>query len=55
MAVTKLFSACKKSRVHIGDYGSVVHCMKNIPPESQIQVMLVDIQNALLFLLHLLA
>jgi COPII coat assembly protein SEC16 len=44
MAVTKLFSSCKKSSIHMGDYGSIVHCMKNIPSESQIQVILIRTQ-----------
>ena len=38
MAVTKLFSSFKRSSVHMGDYGSIVHCMKNIPSEGQMQV-----------------
>jgi hypothetical protein len=38
MAVTKLFSSFKRSSVHMGDYGSTVHCMKNIPSEGQMQV-----------------
>ena len=38
MAVTKLFSSFKRSSVHMGDYVSIVHCMKNIPSERQMQV-----------------
>ena len=38
MAVTKLFSSFK-STVNMGDYGSIVSCMKNIPSESQMQVI----------------
>ena len=38
MAVTKLFSSFKRSSVHMRDYGSIVHCMKNIPSEGQMQV-----------------
>uniref|UniRef100_A0A0E0HJN7 Protein transport protein sec16 n=1 Tax=Oryza nivara TaxID=4536 RepID=A0A0E0HJN7_ORYNI len=39
MAVTKLFSSCKSSGAHKGEYGAIVHCMKNIPSENQIQKM----------------
>ncbi|KAJ1277451.1 hypothetical protein BS78_04G005000 [Paspalum vaginatum] len=47
MAVTKLFASCKRSPVHMGDYGSSVHCMKNIPPESQMQAVAQEVQNLL--------
>ncbi|TVU33704.1 hypothetical protein EJB05_25537 [Eragrostis curvula] len=47
MAVTKLFSSCKKSKVHMGDYGSIVHCVKNIPSESQMQAVAQEVQNLL--------
>ncbi|KAG2608861.1 hypothetical protein PVAP13_4KG010000 [Panicum virgatum] len=40
MAVTKLFSSCKSS-ANMKGYG--VHCMKNLPSESQIQ----EVQNLL--------
>ena len=39
MAVTKLFSSCKRSNAHMGDFGSNVRFMKNIPSESQMQVV----------------
>lgn len=48
MAVTKLFSSCKRSAVHMGDYG-FVPCMKNIASESQMQVIF--IYNILSFIL----
>jgi hypothetical protein len=38
MAVTKLF-ASYKSNANMKGYGFGVHCMKNIPMESQIQVI----------------
>ena len=41
MAVTKLFSSCKRSTVHMVDYGSIVPCMKNIASESQMQVIFI--------------
>ncbi|CAN6242694.1 unnamed protein product [Urochloa humidicola] len=47
MAVTKLFSSCKRSSVHMGDYGSIVHCMKNIPSEGQMQAVAQEVQNLL--------
>ncbi|WVZ78263.1 hypothetical protein U9M48_026004 [Paspalum notatum var. saurae] len=47
MAVTKLFSSCKRNPVHMGDYGSIVHCMKNIPSESQMQAVAQEVQNLL--------
>ncbi|XP_062224379.1 protein transport protein SEC16A homolog isoform X2 [Phragmites australis] len=47
MAVTKLFSSCKRSSVHMGGYGSVVRCMKNIPSESQMQAVAQEVQNLL--------
>ncbi|XP_062217913.1 protein transport protein SEC16B homolog isoform X2 [Phragmites australis] len=47
MAVTKLFSSCKRSSVHMGGYGSIVHCMKNIPSESQMQAIAQEVQNLL--------
>jgi hypothetical protein len=37
-AVTALFSACNSNSAHTREYGAMAHCMKNIPPESQIQV-----------------
>ncbi|PVH65476.1 hypothetical protein PAHAL_1G004100 [Panicum hallii] len=47
MAVTKLFSSFKRSSVHMGDYGSTVHCMKNIPSEGQMQAVAQEVQNLL--------
>ncbi|CAM0148744.1 unnamed protein product [Urochloa decumbens] len=47
MAVTKLFSSCKRSSVHMGDYGSIVQCMKNIPSEGQMQAVAQEVQNLL--------
>ncbi|KAG2647929.1 hypothetical protein PVAP13_1NG002800 [Panicum virgatum] len=47
MAVTKLFSSFKRSSVHMGDYGSIVHCMKNIPSEGQMQAVAQEVQNLL--------
>ncbi|RCV04465.1 hypothetical protein SETIT_1G004100v2 [Setaria italica] len=47
MAVTKLFSSCKRTGVHMGDYGSIVHCMKNIPSEGQMQAVAQEVQNLL--------
>lgn len=44
MAVTKLFSSCKRSTVHMG---SIVPCMKNIPSESQMQAFAQEVQNLL--------
>ncbi|AQK61200.1 Protein transport protein SEC16B-like protein, partial [Zea mays] len=46
MAVTKLFSSFK-STVNMGDYGSIVSCMKNIPSESQMQAVAQEVQNLL--------
>jgi hypothetical protein len=42
MAVTKLFSSCKSS-ANMKGYGAVVHCMRNLPSESQIQVILISL------------
>uniref|UniRef100_I1PHD8 Protein transport protein sec16 n=1 Tax=Oryza glaberrima TaxID=4538 RepID=I1PHD8_ORYGL len=47
MAVTKLFSSCKSSGAHKGEYGAIVHCMKNIPSENQIQATAKEVQNPL--------
>ncbi|AQK67681.1 Protein transport protein SEC16B-like protein [Zea mays] len=47
MAVTKLFSSCKRSTVHMGDYGSLVPCMKSIPSESQMQAVAQEVQSLL--------
>ncbi|XP_066320940.1 protein transport protein SEC16A homolog isoform X2 [Miscanthus floridulus] len=47
MAVTKLFSSCKRSTVHMGDYGSIVPCMKNIASESQMQAVAQEVQSLL--------
>jgi len=46
MAVTKLFSSCKSS-ANMKGYGAVVHCMRNLPSESQIQVILSSLCGAL--------
>jgi hypothetical protein len=43
--VTKLFSSCKSSGAHKGEYGAIVHCMKNIPSENQIQVILISLRT----------
>uniref|UniRef100_A0A0D9VB48 Protein transport protein sec16 n=1 Tax=Leersia perrieri TaxID=77586 RepID=A0A0D9VB48_9ORYZ len=47
MAVTKLFSSCKRSSIHMGDFGSHVRCMKNIPSENQMQAVAQEVQNLL--------
>ncbi|EES04327.1 hypothetical protein BDA96_04G004400 [Sorghum bicolor] len=47
MAVTKLFSSCKRSTAHMGDYGSIVPCMKNIASESQMQAVAQEVQSLL--------
>nr|XP_051195914.1 protein transport protein SEC16A homolog isoform X2 [Lolium perenne] len=47
MAVTKLFSSCKRSNAHMGDFGSSVRFMKNIPSESQMQAVAQEVQNLL--------
>uniref|UniRef100_A0A0E0L6T1 Protein transport protein sec16 n=1 Tax=Oryza punctata TaxID=4537 RepID=A0A0E0L6T1_ORYPU len=47
MAVTKLFSSCKSRGAHKGEYGAIVHCMKNIPSENQIQATAKEVQNLL--------
>lgn len=47
MAVTKLFSSCKRSSAHMGDFGSNVRFMKNIPSESQMQAVAQEVQNLL--------
>uniref|UniRef100_A0A453MRF1 Uncharacterized protein n=1 Tax=Aegilops tauschii subsp. strangulata TaxID=200361 RepID=A0A453MRF1_AEGTS len=39
MAVTKLFSSCKRSGAHMGDFESNVCCGENIPPRSQMQAL----------------
>ncbi|KAG2603704.1 hypothetical protein PVAP13_4NG003401 [Panicum virgatum] len=44
MAVTKLFSSCKSS-ANMKGYG--VHCMRNLPSESQIQATAQEVQNLL--------
>ncbi|CAD6338060.1 unnamed protein product [Miscanthus lutarioriparius] len=46
MAVTKLFSSCKSS-ANMKGYGTVVHCMRNLPSESQIQTTAQEVQNLL--------
>ncbi|XP_062233837.1 protein transport protein SEC16B homolog isoform X2 [Phragmites australis] len=46
MAVTKLLSSCKSS-ANMKGYGAVVHCMKNLPLESQIQATAQEVQNLL--------
>ncbi|KAL5199541.1 hypothetical protein ABZP36_020744 [Zizania latifolia] len=47
MVVTKLFSSCKRSSIQMGDFGSNVHCMKNISSENQMQAVAQDVQNLL--------
>jgi hypothetical protein len=47
MAVTKLFSSCKRSSIHMGDFGSNVRFMKNIPSESQMQAVAQKVQTLL--------
>ncbi|XP_066329082.1 protein transport protein SEC16A homolog [Miscanthus floridulus] len=47
MAATKLFSSWKRSTVHMGDYGSIVPCMKNIASESQMQAVAQEVQSLL--------
>ncbi|EEC72304.1 hypothetical protein OsI_05487 [Oryza sativa Indica Group] len=47
MAVTKLFSSCKRSSFQMGDFGSHVRCMKNIPSENQMQAVAQEVQNLL--------
>ncbi|CAN6172109.1 unnamed protein product [Urochloa humidicola] len=44
MAVTKLLSSCKSS-ANMRGYG--VHCMRNLPSESQIQATAQEVQNLL--------
>nr|CAB3466692.1 unnamed protein product [Digitaria exilis]CAB3469185.1 unnamed protein product [Digitaria exilis] len=44
MAVTNLFSSCKSS-ANVNGYG--VHCMRNLPSESQIQATAQEVQNLL--------
>ncbi|CAN6202853.1 unnamed protein product [Urochloa humidicola] len=44
MAVTKLLSSCKSS-ANMKGYG--VHCMRNLPSESQIQATAQEVQNLL--------
>lgn len=39
-AVTALFSSCVSNSTRMREYGAMAHCMKNIPPENQIQVIL---------------
>uniref|UniRef100_A0A804PSP2 Protein transport protein sec16 n=1 Tax=Zea mays TaxID=4577 RepID=A0A804PSP2_MAIZE len=46
MAVTKLFSSCKSS-ANMKGYGAVVHCMRNLPSESQIQTTAQEVQSLL--------
>ncbi|XP_006656547.1 protein transport protein SEC16B homolog [Oryza brachyantha] len=47
MAVTKLFSSCKSSDAHKGEYGAIIHCMKNIPSDYQIQATAKEVQSLL--------
>lgn len=47
MAVTKLFSSCKRSSNHMGDFGSNVRFMQNIPSESQMQAVAQEVQALL--------
>ncbi|KAG8094146.1 hypothetical protein GUJ93_ZPchr0012g21425 [Zizania palustris] len=47
MAVTNLFSSCKGSGAHKGEYGAIVHCMRNLPSENQIQATAKEVQNLL--------
>ncbi|KAF0895400.1 hypothetical protein E2562_012418 [Oryza meyeriana var. granulata] len=47
MAVTKLFSSCKSSSIQMGDFGSHVRRMKNIPSENQMQAVAQEVQNLL--------
>ncbi|KAF7076932.1 hypothetical protein CFC21_081532 [Triticum aestivum] len=47
MAVTKLFSSCKRSSNHMGDFGSNVPFMQNIPSESQMQAVAQEVQALL--------
>ncbi|WVZ82959.1 hypothetical protein U9M48_030159 [Paspalum notatum var. saurae] len=46
MAVTKLFSSCKSS-ANMKGYGAVVHCMRNLPSENQVQATAQEVQNLL--------
>nr|BAJ87237.1 predicted protein [Hordeum vulgare subsp. vulgare] len=47
MAVTKLFSSCKRSSNHMGDFGSNFGFMQNIPSESQMQSVAQEVQALL--------
>ncbi|XP_044417716.1 protein transport protein SEC16A homolog [Triticum aestivum] len=47
MAVTKLFSSCKRSSDHMGDFGSNVPFMQNIPSEIQMQAVAQEVQALL--------
>ncbi|KAF8676706.1 hypothetical protein HU200_046820 [Digitaria exilis] len=46
IAVTKLFSSCKRSSVHMGNFATV-QCMRNIPSEVQMQAVAQEVQNLL--------
>ncbi|KAK3131393.1 hypothetical protein QOZ80_6AG0505800 [Eleusine coracana subsp. coracana] len=47
MAVTKLFASYNSNNSNMKGYRAVVHCMKNIPSESQIQATALEVQNLL--------
>ncbi|XP_008794796.2 protein transport protein SEC16A homolog isoform X2 [Phoenix dactylifera] len=47
MAVTKLFASAKKNSVQSREYGSFIHCMRNLPSEGQIRATAVEVQNLL--------
>ncbi|KAM0903518.1 hypothetical protein ACQ4PT_018612 [Festuca glaucescens] len=46
-AVTALFSSCNSNSARMREYGAMAHCMKNIPPENQIQATAQEVQNLL--------
>ncbi|KAM0881536.1 hypothetical protein ACQ4PT_032909 [Festuca glaucescens] len=46
-AVTALFSSCNSNSARTREYGAMALCMKNIPPESQIQATAQEVQNLL--------
>ncbi|XP_072966572.1 protein transport protein SEC16A homolog [Typha angustifolia] len=46
-AVTKLFASAKGSDARSREYGSLSHCMQNLPSEDQIRATAIEVQNLL--------
>lgn len=46
-AVTRLFASAKKNSARLTEFGSLTHCMQNLPSEGQIRETAIEVQKLL--------